>query len=196
MGGSGVPISGGGGGAGGGGAASATTSAVAGGGGGIGGSGGGGGGDVEALQIQHKLVFDVINEELHHLATHAHANAIEQLRWAWESKAPALPALQARTLRALQAGVEATLKGMSRNLQLLVGVDPSGVAHAQAYAPPTSTTTTGHMARAKVLARADVRVGLLGDELDDLQEEESLIAALIADNLALELQEEAMGEVD
>ena len=82
----------------------------------------------------------------------------------------------------------------SSNLQLLVGVDPSGGAHA--YAPSSSTTTTGHMARAKVLARADVRVGLLGDELDDLQEEESLIAALIADNLALELQEEAMSEVD
>jgi len=157
------------------------------------GGGSTGNGDVEALQIQHKLVFDVINEELHHLATHAHANAIEQLRWARESKAPALPALQARTLRALQAGVEATLKGMSRNLQLLVGVDGSGGALAH---HSTTTTTTGHMARAKVLARADVRVGLLGDELDDLQEEESLIAALIADNLALELQEEAMGEVD
>jgi len=147
--------------------------------------------EVEALQIQHKLVFDVINEELAQ-AESRHAAVVQQLRSARDaaggapgsssSAAAARGAahLEAHLASSVRGRLKSTLSSMARNLEPEL---PPG-DHAAMLS-----------ARAASLARADMRVGFLGDELENLAEEEALITALVADELAQELQQDALNSL-
>jgi hypothetical protein len=148
---------------------------------------------MEALQIQHKLVFDVINEELL-LARTRHHLVLQQLRSAREALAAGggtgaaatvagIALLEGHLLASVRSRLQGTLRGMASNLEAAVAVGGEGRGAAAAGA------------RAAALARADVRTGFLGDELEDLQEEEALISQLVADDLAQELQREVLEDL-
>ena len=135
--------------------------------------------EVEALQIKHKLLFDIINEELL-LAERRSPHVGRQLRSARGGGAPrsaALQQLETYFISTLHARLRATLSALSRNV---------------GEAGPTEAPGAEPSSRAAALARADVRTGAAGDALEELAEEEALIANLVADDLAAELQEEAL----
>ena len=86
---------------------------------------------------------------------------------------PARAQLEAYFLSSIRGGLRATLEALSRNV-------------AEAVEGPEAG------ARAAALARADVKTGAPGDELEDLAAEEAFIAGLVVEDLAAELQEEAL----
>jgi hypothetical protein len=139
--------------------------------------------DVEALQITHKLLFDVINEELAR-AEGRFPTVARQLRAARRGGggAPrppaALAALQSYFIASLREGLRGTLAALSRN------VTEAACEGAEAAA------------RAAALARADVRAGAPGDALEDLHAEQAFIASLVTEDLIAELQEEALEGIE
>ncbi len=76
-------------------------------------------------------------------------------------------------MASIKAGLRATLAALSRNVAEACEGGEAG-------------------ARAAALARADVRTGGVGDELEDFAAEEALIANRVMEDLANELQEEAL----
>lgn len=122
----------------------------------------------EVLQIQHKLVFDVINEELARVQSR-YSSVLPQVRASRGSRHH--PEIILHFLARVRADLRATLEGLARNVD----------------AAPEAL-----ISRATTLARADVKSGALGDELDDVRGVEALID-FIADELAAELEDDLFG---
>ena len=135
--------------------------------------------EIEALQIQHKLIFDVINENLariddrhkHRILAVRAANTAGFITEANE--------LVARLIDTVCEELRGTLLDVARNVD----------------APAARTGSTALSARAAALARADVTNGVIGgDELSSRQEFDYIVS-LIADSLAAELTEDAIAAV-